>query len=70
MTAPNIDFAWPMETEILDIEKPRFSVFRQNGGQNYFRSQFRPQISTFRTRFLHMERILDLYLQVLASLSD
>jgi len=26
----------PVATEILDLEKPRFSVFRQNGGENYF----------------------------------
>ena len=33
MRAPNIDFAQPMETEILDIEKPWVSAFRQNGGE-------------------------------------
>jgi len=26
----------PVATEIRDLEKPRFSVFRQNGGENYF----------------------------------
>jgi len=26
----------PVATEILDLEKPRFSVFRKNGGENYF----------------------------------
>ena len=57
MTAPNIDLVWPMATEILHWGKCRFSVFRQNGGQNYFRFKFRPQISTLRTWFPYMERI-------------
>ena len=42
--AQYIDLPWPTATEILDLEKPRFSVFRQNGGQNYFRFRFSVQI--------------------------
>ena len=30
----------PVATEIRDLEKPRFSVFRQNGGENYFLAGF------------------------------
>jgi len=36
----------------LDHEKPRFSIFRQNGGQNYFRFQFSVQI-----RVLHLDLV-------------
>ena len=36
--------------EILDLEKPRFSVFRQNGGQNYFRLRFSVQIRVLNRR--------------------
>ena len=67
MTAPNIDLAWPMATEILDSGKRRFSVFGQNGGQNYFRLKFRPQISTLRSRFPYMERI---FRRLSASISE
>ena len=67
MTAPNIDLVWPMATEILDWGKCRFSVFRQNGGQNYFRFKFRPQISTLRTWFPYMERI---FRRLSASISE
>jgi len=67
MTAPNIDFARLMATEILDWGKRRFPVFRQNGGQNYFRFEFRPQISTLRTRFPYMERI---FRRLSASISE
>jgi len=64
---PNIDLAWPMATEILDWGKRRFSVFRQNGGQNYFRFEFRPQISTLRTRFPYMKWI---FRRLSASISE
>jgi len=67
MTAPNIDLAWPMATEVLDWGKRRFSVFRQNGGQNYFRFKFRPQISTLCTRFLFKKRI---FRRLSASISE
>ena len=46
--AHNIDLPRPIATEILDLEKPRFSIFRQNGGQNYIRFRFSVQI-----RILH-----------------
>ena len=38
--AQNIGLAWPIATEILALEKPRKLVFRQNGGENYFRFRF------------------------------
>jgi len=56
-----------MATEILNLEKPRFSVFRQNGGENYFRFEDRPQISTFRTQFPYMKHI---FRRLSASISE
>ena len=40
VTAPNIGFVTPIATGILALEKARKWVFRQNGGENYFRFRF------------------------------
>jgi len=48
--APHIGLAWPIATEILALEKPRKLVFRQNGGENYFRFRFSLHIRNLRGR--------------------
>ena len=48
--AQNIDLPRPIATEILDLEKPRLSVFRKNGSKNYFRIRFSIQIRVLHPR--------------------
>ena len=38
--APSIGLVSPIATEILALEKPRKSGFRQNGAENYFWFRF------------------------------
>jgi len=64
MTAPNIDLAWPMATAILDLEKPRFSFFTKMAAKTTSGSN-----SECRFRLMY-GAFLDVYLQVLLSLSD
>ena len=46
-----------MHDALCDFSAWCTTTFRQNGGKNYFRFEFRLQISTFCTRSPYMERI-------------
>jgi len=48
---------WRHARRVCDFSAWCTTTFRQNGGKNYFRFEFRLQISTFRTRSPYMERI-------------
>jgi len=47
-TAPNIGLVNPIAMDTLALEKPRKSVFRQNGAENYFRFRFSLHIPILR----------------------